>query len=264
PVAPPPPRPPRSPRQRTLHAVFTACVVGMLGLGAFGISNTLQRASRDHVAVTGYDAAQSCTADGTDWQPPTVWCKVTDVSADATGVVSPLVSITATVDGDDPVVSSGLLSFYADFGTTASVPDQIQKVTPLTVITHGGSYNVASVTIGTQVYQTTNSPLVQYTTDTESFIAAIAWTAFAFVWTVRRLIRGRGPARLRWISLALLCATAVGAFVAAMFDANRGAGTTVGTSITPDWLTSTLLALAAGAVMCVVMRHPLFGRDPGH
>lgn len=250
-------------RRRLPRAIFTACVVGMLGAGVFGIYNTVHRASRDHVAVTGYESARSCTADGVNWQSPSAWCRVTDLAADDLSVGSPLVTLDPSVDGTDPDFYDNLVTFYADFGTTASVPAQIGKVIPLTVITPGGSYNAASVTIGTQVYQTTASPLVQYTTDTESVIAAIGWTAFAFVWTVRRLIRGRGPALLRWISFGLLCGTAVGAFTAVAFVASHEDNGAVSTSITAAWLVPALFTLAAGAVTCSFTRHRLRRRESG-
>ena len=247
-------------RRRVLATMLTSCVVGALGFSIFGLYNSAQRLSVDHSALAGYESPQSCTPDGAGWQPPSVWCSVTNLEAIYDSSSDSLLLLYAS-DSDPGAGSDSatddLISVYADFGQVSSVPPGIDTTTPLTAVVRTGSDDAASVNFDAHTYQTTASPQVQYTSDTESLIAALVWTSFMLIWTTRRLIRRRGPALLGWALLAAQYSTLFAALTAISYAANHESVYVVGTSITPDVVTTALVALGAGAVTGHATRHRL-------
>jgi hypothetical protein len=105
-----------------------------------------------------------------------------------------------------------------------------------------------------------DSPLVRYAANSEELLATCAALMFFFVWTVRRLDRRRG-----YLAEALFESSGTATAVAVFFaDGGLHSTTANSTSITADWLTTSLVTLAAAFVACCrVQRRRQQGRAAG-
>lgn len=249
-------KPPAATRAtRNASRAVTAAVIAVLGVSIFGLSNTISRLDSDLATTAAYRTAASCDPNAYSQLGPGQWCRMADIEDDDAGQTSPVVMLVPSVQlspTDYMSVLDSPLTFFADFGTEQAIPSDIESASSVTIVIEAGSSNAASVIIGSDTYQTSDSPLVQQTTDTASLIASAVWAAFLLVWTGKRLARRRGP-----LATGLMCGLSVGAVIAVGGAARRENALELGTSLTGDWLSVALFTLAAGAVAGYLARNRL-------
>lgn len=241
--------------------ILTGAVMTGLGLSILAFSGAIVQQAHDHADVAGYRTATACSPSGVATASPGTWCRLTDYASgnNLTGTTTQVMLVPAVAldESESSIAAQDSDSiFYANFGDASALPPGIWTTVPLTAVVQAREPYAASVSYDGHTYQTADSPLVKYTTSSETLLATFTSLVFFLVWTVRRLDRRRG-----YVAEALFTGTCAAAFVAT-FGADLWQ--TGSTSITADWLTTTLVALAAAFVQCCrVQRRRQQGRAAG-